>query len=82
VSQEKAANANSALGYGEAMERLDAILEDIDQGRLAIDVMAERVLEAAQLLKHCKGVLTGTEAKVKDVLAELEKEFGEEGQAF
>ncbi len=70
------------LGYGEAMERLDTILEDIDAGRLAIDVMAERVLEAAQLLKRCKGILTGTEAKVKDVLAELEKEFGEEDQPF
>jgi exodeoxyribonuclease VII small subunit len=71
-----------AQGYGESMERLDAILEDIDQGRMPIDVMAERVLEAAQLLKHCKEILTGTEAKVKDVLDDLEKEFGADEQPF
>ncbi len=76
------AGKSEGKGYGESMQRLDAILEDIDQGRLAIDEMAERVVEAAQLLKHCKGILTGTEAKVKDVLADLEKEFGEEEQPF
>jgi exodeoxyribonuclease VII small subunit len=73
---------SEALGYGVAMERLDAILEDIDQGRLAIDVMAERVLEASDLLKVCKGILTDTEAKVNHVLADLEKEFGEEDKPF
>jgi exodeoxyribonuclease VII small subunit len=78
-------NMESTAGkksYGESIERLDAILEDIDQGRLAIDVMAERVMEAAHLLKHCKEILTGTEAKVKDVLDDLEKEFGTEEQPF
>ena len=62
--------------YSEAIARLDAILEDIDQSKLPIDVLAERVVEAAGLLKRCKNVLTETEAKVKDVLQELDQEFG------
>jgi exodeoxyribonuclease VII small subunit len=70
------------LGYGDAMARLDVILEDIDQSKLSLDVMAERVLEAANLLKRCKGLLTETEAKVKDVLEELDKEFGEDVDPF
>lgn|GEM_PF-514324 len=82
MKQNKNEEQPENLGYGDAMEKLDAILEDIDQGRLAMDVMAEKVLEAAHLLKHCKGILTGTEAKVKDVLADLEKEFGEDDAAF
>jgi exodeoxyribonuclease VII small subunit len=63
--------------YSEAIARLDAILEDIDQSKVPIDVLAERVVEAAGLLKRCKSVLTETEAKVKDVLNELEQEFGD-----
>ncbi len=61
--------------YSEAIARLDEILEDIDQSKVPIDVLAERVVEAAGLLKRCKSVLTETEAKVKDVLLELDKEF-------
>jgi exodeoxyribonuclease VII small subunit len=64
--------------YSEAIARLDEILEDIDQSKVPIDVLAERVVEAAGLLKRCKSVLTETEAKVKDVLQDLDKEFGDE----
>ena len=63
--------------YSEAIARLDEILEDIDQSKVPIDVLAERVVEAAGLLKRCKNVLTETEAKVKDVLQDLDKEFGD-----
>ena len=68
----------SKLGYADAIKRLDAILEDIDQSRIPIDALAEKVVEAAALLKRCKGLLTETEAKVRDVLQDLEKDFGGE----
>lgn len=66
--------------YSEAIARLDEILEDIDQSKVPIDVLAERVVEAAGLLKRCKSVLTETEAKVKDVLQDLDAEFGEDDE--
>ena len=66
------------LSYSDAVKRLDEILEDIDQSRVPIDVLAERVVEAAALLKRCKSVLTETETKVRDVLEGLEKDFGGE----
>ena len=69
---------SEAFNYADAVKRLDEILEDIDQSRIPIDVLAERVLEAAALLKRCKGLLTETEAKVRDVLQGLEKDFGDE----
>ncbi len=68
---------DAPLSYGEAVKRLDAILEDIDQSRVPIDVLAERVMEAAALLRRCKSVLTDTEAKVREVLQDLEQDFGE-----
>lgn len=69
--------AAKELNYAESIKRLDEILEDIDQSRIPIDVLAERVLEAAALLKRCKSLLTETEAKVRDVLQGLEKDFGD-----
>ncbi len=70
-------NKEPSMNYAEAITRLDEILEDIDQSRISIDVLAERVVEAAGLLKYCKSVLTETEAKVKDVLANLDSEFSD-----
>ncbi|HLU70013.1 MAG TPA: exodeoxyribonuclease VII small subunit [Fibrobacteria bacterium] len=64
--------------YTEAIERLDEILEQIDQNEVPLDELAARVEEASELLKFCKDVLTKTEAKVSGVLDELEKDFGEE----
>lgn len=64
--------------YTEAIERLDEILEQIDQNEVPLDELAARVEEASGLLKFCKDVLTKTEAKVSGVLDELEKDFGED----
>jgi exodeoxyribonuclease VII small subunit len=63
--------------YTQAIERLDAILEEIDRNEVPLDQLAERVVEAAELLKRCKGVLTETESRVRDVLEGLEKDFGD-----
>jgi exodeoxyribonuclease VII small subunit len=66
------------MSYTDAMNRLDEILEQIDQNQVPLDELAERVVEASELLKLCKGVLTKTEAKVSGVLKDLEKDFGGE----
>jgi exodeoxyribonuclease VII small subunit len=66
------------MSYTDAMSRLDEILEQIDQNQVPLDELAERVVEASELLKLCKGVLTKTEAKVSGVLKDLEKDFGAE----
>ena len=69
--------AHKELNYAESIKRLDEILEDIDQSRVPIDVLADRVLEAAALLKRCKALLTETEAKVRDVLQVLDNAWKE-----
>ena len=68
------------MSYSESIKKLDAILEDLDQSRIPIDVLAEKVLEAASLLKQCKNMLTETEAKVRDVLQGLETDFGDQAR--
>lgn len=68
------------LTYADSMRRLDTILEDIDESRVSIDELADRVVEAAGLLKHCRGLLTRTEAKVREVLDDLDQDFAGDGE--
>ena len=70
----KSEKTNEA-SYAASMERLNVILENIDRSDVPIDELAAEVMEAADLLKHCKKILTSTEAKVKNVLEDLEAEF-------
>ena len=68
----------STKKYSKAMERLNEILDNIDRNDVSIDDLADQVVEAADLLKTCKKLLTDTESRVKDVLEGLEGEFGDE----
>ena len=54
IGNKETAMKEDKRSYSEAIARLDEILEDIDQSKVPIDVLAERVVEAAGLLKRCK----------------------------
>ncbi len=61
-----------SMRYADAMERLQVILEEIDDSAIGIDDLAERVKEASDLLKLCREILTKTEADVEEALKGLE----------
>jgi len=70
--------SEAATNYSESIKRLDQILEEIDKNQIPLDELATKVVEAAELLKKCKAVLTDTEDKVGAVLKDLEKDFGDD----
>ena len=57
--------------YKAAMERLQDIVAEIEQGEAGVDELAERVAEASRLIKFCKEKLTKTEQDVEGILKEL-----------
>jgi len=65
------------LKYKEAMGRLEAILERVDNTDIGIDELASQVQEATELLKTCRGILSETELKVQGALESLDAEFKE-----
>ena len=65
----------SSKNYSKAMGRLNEILDNIDRSDVSIDELADQVVEAADLLKTCKKILTDTDAKVREVLEGLDEEF-------
>ena len=58
--------------YNEAVEKLRAIVEEIEKGELDVDVLSEKVKEATRLLKLCKDKLYKTDEEVKKILEELD----------
>ena len=64
---------NQDLRYAEAMERLQALVADLESGTLDLDEMLARVQEAEQLITYCRtrlqnvgGALDALLLKMKD----------------
>ena len=63
-------NKKENLTYEEAMKRLEALAQQMENGDIAIDVLAEKLKEAQDLLKFCRDKLTKADDEVKKLLAE------------
>ena len=60
--------------YEEAMIELETIVLGIEDEKISIDVLSEKVKRATELIKICKSKLFKTEEDVKKVLDELSNE--------
>lgn len=60
------------LTYSEAITTIDEILQQIETGELDVDELAEKVKQASELLKLCKGKLFSTEKEIEKILKEME----------
>ena len=58
--------------YNESIEKLRAIVANIERGELDIDDLSEKVKEASRLIKVCKDKLTKADEEVKKILEELQ----------
>jgi exodeoxyribonuclease VII small subunit len=58
--------------YNESIEKLRAIVANIERGELDIDDLSEKVKEASRLIKVCKEKLCKADEEVKKILEELQ----------
>ena len=68
-----AAELDEPIGYAEAMDELEEILEELEGEALDVDVLAERVRRASQLVRICGARITRARAEVEDIVADLEE---------
>ncbi|GAB4146349.1 MAG: hypothetical protein Fur0037_14370 [Planctomycetota bacterium] len=61
----------SEIGYTAASEELEEILQEIESGEIDLDALSEKVRRAAELIAICREKLSGTEAQVKKIVADL-----------
>ncbi len=60
-------------GYAEAMTELEEILDELEGDDLDIDVLAERVRRASELLTLCRARIARAQADVDRIVTDLEE---------
>ena len=61
------------LTYEQAMQKLEAMAAQMEQGEIGIDEMAERLREAQKLMKYCHEKLYEAEKNCNSLLNVEEK---------
>ena len=60
------------VGYAEAMAELEAILAEIEDEAVDVDVLAGKVARAAHLVRWCRGRIDGARVDVERIIADLD----------
>lgn len=62
------------ITYSQAIEELEAIVSEIENEDISVDILSEKVKRASHLIQICKDALHSTEEEVKRILEELNQE--------
>lgn len=60
--------AKKIVSYEKAMLELEQIVNDLQNGNINIDQLADKIKRAAQLTEYCKNKLRNTEAIIDESL--------------
>lgn len=61
------------LRFGEAIEELEGILNQVEAEEIDIDELADRLKSAAELLELCRGKIRRAEVEVTQIVQALEE---------
>jgi exodeoxyribonuclease VII small subunit len=67
---------SDAIAYADAMAELEGILADIEQDDVDIDLLAEKVRRASDLVRLCRERIQGARMHVEQVVTELTESDG------
>ena len=56
------------MKYEDALKRLEEIVSGIEENKLDIDLIGERLKEARELIKFCRDKLYKTDEEIKKIL--------------
>ncbi|MDR2131254.1 MAG: exodeoxyribonuclease VII small subunit [Odoribacteraceae bacterium] len=62
-----------ALTYKEAMEEIEQIIGKLEENKLDVDELSEKVKRVAWLVSFCKAKLHDTEEEVEKILRSMEE---------
>ncbi len=66
------AKKSDAPGYADAMTELEEILEELEGDDLDVDVLADRVRRASELIKACRARIARAQTDVDRIVTDLE----------
>lgn len=64
--------SDDAVGYADAMTELGDILDELERDDIDVDVLAERVKRASELIKLCRTRISRAQADVDKIVIDLE----------
>lgn len=64
--------SENEVGYADAMAELERILAELEGDHLDVDVLAERVRRASELIKLCRGRIARAQDDVTKIVTDLE----------
>lgn len=64
--------AKKKTTYQDALQEIEEIVEEIENGTIGIDQLSIKVKRALELLSHCKQTLTNTEDDISKTMSDLE----------
>ena len=60
------------IGYAAALEELEAILAELEESDVDVDVLADRVARASELIRVCRERIGNAKLQIEKVVAGLE----------
>lgn len=60
------------IRYADAIDELEAILAELDDDSIDVDLLAARVARAAMLIRLCRQRITETRVEVERIVADLD----------
>jgi exodeoxyribonuclease VII small subunit len=64
------------MSYEDAYRELEQIAQDIENETVSVDVLAQKVKRASDLITLCQARLKATESEVNKIIAKIEKNTG------
>lgn len=71
MSSKKSATPKEPQGYAEALSELEAILSEIDNPKVDVDVLSDRVARASFLITWCKERIANAQFSVDEIVESL-----------
>ena len=74
MSKKTAVSGDSVdeIGYAAALEELENILAELEESDVDVDVLAERVARASELIRVCRERIGNAKMQIEKVVAGLE----------
>lgn len=78
LDEDAEAGDEDDVGYADALAELEAILEELEDDAIDIDVLAERVARASELIRVCRARIASARVQVDRIVADLEQLGGDD----
>ncbi len=72
-AQRKKTSSVEKLSFEQALQRLEAIVQELEEGQLGLQESLDRYEEAVGYLKHCHGLLQQAQLRVEKLTAITEQ---------